>query len=172
MRHIFSLFVIICFAVVLSVPVSGAENLKIGVFDIQRVMKESKTAEGYRQKLVKEVESKKKAFDEKQDAIRQIEDKLKKDGQKLTAGQKKALEEKHANELKELKRMKEDVDVELQKADRELAQKAFQEIGDVIKKIADKENYTIIFEKNSAGIVHFKGTVDITEKIITLYDKR
>jgi len=156
MKHVFSLFVIICFAVVLNVPASGAEDLKIGVFDIQRVMKESK----------------KKAFDEKQDAIRQIEDKLKKDGQKLTAGQRKSLDEKHANELKELKRMKEDMDSDLQKADRELAQKAFQEIGDVIKKIAEKENYTIIFEKNSAGIVHFKGTVDITEKIITLYDKR
>ncbi len=172
MRYVFSLLVIICFAVVMSVPASGAEDLKIGVFDIQRVMKESKTAEGYRQKLVKEVESKEKAFDEKQDAIRQIEDKLKKDGQKLTAGQRKSLEEKHANELKELKRMKEDMDSDLQKADRDLAQKAFQEIGDVIKKIAEKENYTIIFEKNSAGIVHFKGTVDITEKIITLYDKR
>ena len=60
MKHVFSLFVIICFAVVLNVPASGAEDLKIGVFDIQRVMKESKTAEGYRQKLGKEVESKKR----------------------------------------------------------------------------------------------------------------
>ena len=139
MKHVFSLFVIICFAVVLNVPASGAEDLKIGVFDIQRVMKESKTAEGYRQKLGKEVESKKKAFEERQDAIIQIEDKLKKGGPKLSASQRKSLEEKHANELKELKRMKEDMDSDLQKADRDLAQKAFQEIGDVIKRLLIKK---------------------------------
>lgn len=172
MKRIFSLCVITCFVMILSVPHLWADDLKIGVFDIQRVMKESKTVEGYRQKLGKEIESKKKAFEEKQDAVRQIEDKMRKEGQKLAAGQRKSLEEKHANELKELKRMKEDIDMELQKADRELTQKALREIGDIIKKIAEKENYTIIFEKNSAGIVHFKDTVDISEKIITLYDKR
>lgn len=172
MRHVFSLFVIICFAVVLSVPAVGAEDIKIGVFDIQKVMKESKTVGSYRQKFGKEMESKKKAFDEKQNAVKQIEDKLRKEGQKLSGSQVKALEEKHANELKELKRMKEDMDVDLQKADRDLTQKAFQEIGDVIKKIAEKENYTIIFEKTSAGIVHLKDKIDITDKIISAYDKK
>jgi outer membrane protein len=165
------LFSVICI-VFLNTPSISAETLKIGVFDIQRVMKESKVVQGYRQKLGKEVESKKKLFTEKEESVKQTEEELKKEGQKLSASEKKTLEEKLSNQAKELKRMKEDIDVEIKKMDRELTQQALKDIEGIIKKIASEENYTIIFERNAAGIVHLKDSVDITSKIINFYDKR
>lgn len=162
----------VCLIVIFGVSSLHAENLKIGVFDIQKIMDGSKTIGGYRQKIEKEIETKRKVFLDKQRSARQLEEKLKKDGQKLSAGEKRSLEEKLADELRELKRQKEDVDIELQKRDRELTQQTLQELGDIIKKMAEKENYTIILEKNAAGIWHFKDTVDITGKIIGIYDKR
>ena len=162
----------VIFIVLLSTPSFSAETLKIGVFDIQKVMKESKVVQGYRQKLGKEVESKKKLFTEKEESVKQTEEKLKKEGQKLSASEKKTLEEKLSNQAKELKRMNEDVNVEIKKMDRELTQQALKDIEGIIKKIASEENYTIIFERNAAGIVHLKDSVDITGKIINFYDKR
>jgi len=142
-----------------------AQVLKIGVFDIQRIMKESKTIDGYRHELSKGIEAKRKPLIDKENSVRTIEDKLRKE--KLSAADRKTLEEKLANEAKELKRLREDIEIELQKMDRELTQKAFRDIGGVVKSIADKENYTIIFEKNAAGIVHVKDTVDITGKVLS-----
>jgi len=142
-----------------------AQVLKIGVFDIQRIMKESKTIDGYRHELSKGIEAKRKPLTDKENSVRTLEERLRKE--KLSAADRRTLEEKLANEVKELKRLREDIDIELQRMDRELTQKAFRDIGGVVKSIADKENYTIIFEKNAAGIVHVKDTVDITGKVLS-----
>ena len=50
--------ILFCFMVVGSTCLY-AQALKIGVFDIQRIMKESKTIEGYRHELSKGIEAKK-----------------------------------------------------------------------------------------------------------------
>lgn len=176
MKRLFSscffILFILYFGLYFDVSSLYAENLKIGIFDIQKIMKESKVIEGYRQKIAREMESKRKSFIDRQEAAQRIEDRLKKEGQRISPRERKELEERLADEIKELRRMKEDIDMELQKTDRELTQKAFQEIGEVIKQIADAENYTVIFEKSSAGIVHFKDSVDITGKIIKIYDRK
>ena len=165
-RLIIIVSILFCFMVVGSTCLN-AQVLKIGVFDIQRIMKESKTIEGYRHELSKGIEAKRKPLSDKENSVRTLEDKLRKDGEKLSLNERRATEEKLANEVKELKRLREDIDIELQRMDRELTQKAFRDIGGVVKNIADKENYTIIFEKNAAGIVHVKDTVDITGKVLS-----
>lgn len=163
-------------AILISMPLHAetlkAETLKIGVYDIQKIIKESKTVGIYRRQLERDTEPRRQAFSAKQEAARQIEEKLKKDGQAIPPAEKKSLEEKLAIDIKELMRLKEAADAEVQKIDRELVQKALNEINEVIGGIAKKENYTIIFEKNAAGIAHLKDSVDITEKVIKAYDKR
>ncbi len=144
----------------------SAQELKLGVFDIQRVMKESKTVGNYRQDFLKIIESKRKPLLDKEAFIKAIEEKIKKDGNSFLPGDRKSIEEKLAGEIKEARRMKEDFDAEAMKMDRDLAQKTFSQIDAIIRKINEQENYTIIFEKTAAGIVHFKNTVDITGKIL------
>jgi len=163
-----SVFCILLFGL----PSLSAETLKIGVFDLQRIIRESKVIQGYRQKLASEVEAKKKLLTEKENSFKQIEEKLKKDGQKLSLNERKTLEDKLSVEAKELIRLKEDVNEELKKMDRELTQQALKYIEGIVKKIASDENYTIIFERSAAGIVHMKDSIDITSKVISIYDKR
>jgi Skp family chaperone for outer membrane proteins len=82
----------VIFTLLLSTPSFSEETLKIGVFDLQKVMKDSKVVQGYRQKIGKELESKKKLLAEKEESVKQTEEKLKKEGQKLSVSQKKTLE--------------------------------------------------------------------------------
>lgn len=161
------MFVLLSYAVSLQ-----AETLKIGVFDIQKVLVESRVIKEYRQKIGKEMEGKRKAFADKQEAAKQIEENLKARPSKLSLNDRKKLEEKLANEVKELRRLKEDMDSELQKIDRELSQQALRDIDKIVKEIANTEGYTIIFEKAAAGIVHFRDSVDITSRVIKTYDKQ
>jgi len=154
------------FSLIFLAPHLSAQQLKIGVFDIQRIMRESKTIEGYRQEFLKSIEAKKRLLKDKEDSIKSIENKFRKEMESLSASDKKAMEDRLEKELIELKRLREDIDSELKKMDRELTQKAFANIGSVIKNIAEKEGYAIIFERNQAGIVHLKDSVDITKKIL------
>jgi outer membrane protein len=135
-------------------------------------MQESKAIKDYRQKLLADIETKRKPLREKEESTKALQEELKKEGPKMSASRRRSQEEKLAAELKELRRLKEDIDTEIAKMERELTQQALRDIEKVIKKIAKKEDYAIVFEKNAAGIVYFKDSVDITESIIADYDKR
>jgi outer membrane protein len=145
---------------------ASADDLKIGVFDIQRIMKESKTINGYRENLLKSIELKRKPLLDRENLIKALDEKLKKDGKIMSPTDRNTFEGKLTNEIKEARRMKEDLDAEVLKMDKELMRKIFSEIDVIVKKIAERENYTIIFDVYRAGIVHFKNTVDITGKIL------
>ncbi len=145
---------------------SMADSLKIGIFDLQTIMRESKTAIRHRQEFLLSMEQKRKPLLEREDAVKKMEESLKKDAAKMTLKERRLLEEKIATEIKELRRQKEDIDSELKKIDQDLTQKVLKEMGKVIQDLAIKENYTIIFERNTAGIAYFKDTHDITKKII------
>ena len=136
------------------------------------MIKESKTVDSFRQKLKKDVDAKNKIFSDKQNAVRLTEGKLKKDGAKLQTAERKSLETKLQTEMKELQRLKEDMEMELKKADKELAEKSLKDIDVIIQQIYEKENYTIIFEKSRAGVIKFRSTLDITDKVIKAYDTK
>jgi hypothetical protein len=84
-------------------------------------MRESKVIQGYRRTLEKEIEGKKKVLKEKEDSIKATEEKLK----GLTTDERKKAEQNLSTESKELKRLKEDITVDLKKIDRELTERAF-----------------------------------------------
>jgi outer membrane protein len=155
--------VCVCF---LCASESSAQAVKIGVFDMQKIVRDSKKMEGYRQVLMKNIESKRKPLRDKEETVRLLDEKLKKDGPSLSVADRANLAERLGNEAKEMRRLREDFDVEAQKMDRELTQKAFAEIDGIVKKIGEKENYTIIVEKNSGGVVYLKDSTDITARII------
>lgn len=158
-----SVFFIICF---LGIQGVSAQAVKVGVFEVQKVMRESKTFEGYRQDLMKEIETKRKPLRDREESARAIEQKLRQEGDKLPVNERRALEERLANDARDIRRLREDFEVEVRKLDTQLAQKALGVISGVIKNIGEKEGYTLIFERSAAGIAYFKDTIDITGKII------
>jgi len=149
-----------------------AQALKLGVFDIQKIMRESKTIASYRQDLLKNIDLKRKPLQVKDEFAKTLDEKLKKDGNTMSPADRRALEEKLANEIKEIRRMKEDFDAKALKMDKELTQRIFLEIDTAIRKITAQEDYSIIFEKTAAGIVYLKEAFDITQKITNAYDTK
>ena len=158
-------FLFFCLFVLCATQLS-AQALKIGVFDVQKVMRESKTIEGYRQDLMKQIEGKRKPLKDREESARATEEKLRKEGEKLPVNERRVLEEKLANDAKDIKRLREDFEIEVRKMDTQLARKALTMISDVVRNIAEKEGYTVIFERSAAGVAYVKDTVDITGKII------
>jgi len=144
----------------------SAQALKIGVFDVQKVMRESKTIESYRQDLMKQIEGKRKPLKDREESARTTEEKLRKEGEKLPVNERRVLEDKLANDAKDIKRLREDFEIEVRKMDTQLARKALTMISDVVRNIAEKEGYTVIFERNAAGVAYVKDTIDITNKVI------
>ncbi len=158
--------VLILFMVLSCAGTASAQSVKIGVYDSNRILRESKTIEGYNKELMKTVDAKRPALTAKENALKALNERYRKDGATMSAADRKAMEERLINEDKELRRMREDLELEVRKVQAELRQKALVDINDAIKKIGEREKYDVIFEKNNAGIVYLKDAMDITNKII------
>lgn len=147
-----------------------AADVKIGIIDTQEVMKESKAAKKARTLLMDELNEKRSVFGRKQDEVRLLEEEIKIKGDGMTESQRREKNDQLAREVKNLQRLKTDLEEELNKKNVDLTQKILQEVSDVVKEFMKKEKYTLILEKKS--VVSSDEAIDITEKILRLYDAK
>lgn len=165
-----------CFTVVLCLTVlaGGADvavaaEAKIGIIDTQKIMRESKPSKKAKNILAKDLESKRAKFMAEEDQARKLGEELKRDGQNMTPAARQEKAEKLEREIKELNRLKSDLEEDFRKKDAEVLRRILGEIGEIVKEFRKKEKYTVILDKRS--IVAADESIDITDKIIRLYDE-
>jgi len=148
--------------------VAAAGDVKIGIVDIQKIMRESRAAKDAQAVFLKEVEAKRAILISREKDVRKMEEDVKNLSAKTSADVRQEKVDKLAKEVRELKRLGSDFDEELKRKDAELAQKLLAEIRQILKSYSKKEDYTIILEKNT--VLVSDDAVDITDRIIRLYD--
>ncbi len=148
-------------------PVYSAD-VKIGVIDIQRIMAESKAAQSARAVFLREVQEKREVLNTKQKEAQDLQEELRKSASEMAASVRKEKSEQLSREVKELNRLKSDLEEELKKKENELTQGLLKEISEVVQEYSKKEKYTIIHNKRM--IVASDDAIDITDKIIKMYD--
>ncbi|HQP28827.1 MAG TPA: OmpH family outer membrane protein [Syntrophales bacterium] len=161
-------------ALVLALPALAAPppkargDIKIGVFDMQKVMRESKTAKAAIAAFRKDLDAKRSTLAAQEKEIRAMEEDLKKAGAKMSAEARRQKADKLAKEIREFKLTGGDMEEELKRKDREMTQKIVGEVMKLVGAHAKKENYTLIFERSM--LVAVDESVDITDTVIKLYD--
>jgi outer membrane protein len=157
--------------VMLMLPLAAhSQTLNIVYVDLQKVMLESEKGKDARKTLTSHADKLKKTLDGKQDEIQKMKDALEKQGATITPDARAEKERQYQAKVKDYQRVYNDYQGELQQKDMELTQKVLKEIEDVIRSLGDREKYSLILEKNQAGILFATPTIDITEKVIRLYN--
>lgn len=156
--------IMIAMIMVLAGGIAGAADVKIGMIDTQKILRDSKAAKSARDVLMKDLDAKKAQYRTREDAVRKLQEELKKD----TPSVRQEMAEKLEREIKELGRLDTDLKDEFKKKEAELGRKLLKEISDIVKEFSKKEKYTVILEKRS--VVSSDEAIDITDKIIRLYD--
>lgn len=164
--------VIIAVLLTLFMAANGCEAagrpVKIGVIDIKKIIKESHAYQKAKTFYLKELEAKQIIVKTKEQEIRRLEEDLEKSGQESPADKRMLTRERLDREIEELKRMRADMDEELANKDSELTRKLVGEVLGVVKAFQQKEKYTIVMHQ--AYAVAFDDAVDVTDKIIELYN--
>jgi len=145
-----------------------AADLKIGVIDTQRILAESKAGISSRALFQKEIQENNSRLQTKQKEVQALLEELGTKAKEMTATALAEKQEKYSKAYKELTRMKNDITQDLEVRDNELTQKLLQAIGEIVAQYSQNEKFTLILEKNS--LVSYDSSVDITDKIIQLYD--
>jgi outer membrane protein len=170
MKKFTLLFVCIVALVTVYVFPAFAAEVKIGVIDTQKIMMQSAKITKMRADFSKEFEAKRQELLKRQSAAQAIETELTTKGSTMTDQVRREKTDTLRKEARDLTRMKEEVEAEMQAKDTELGRKFLSAIRDAAQEYLNKEKLSIIVEKSS--IVASDKAVDVTDQIIKLYDSK
>jgi len=149
---------------------AGAE-VKIGFVDLQRALNESEAGKAARRRFVEEMETLQvKLRDEKERLDRQRED-FDKKAMLLRDKERLSMERDLEDKGLDFKRKYEDYQKQLKRTDDEYTGVILRDIEAVIRKIAEREGYTVIFEAQSSGVLYGDPAVDLTGEILREYNE-
>jgi len=166
----------VSFAVVLAVSlllpsILMAQTLNIVYVNLQKVMLESDKGKEAKNALTVEAEKLKKNLDSKQDELQKMKDAIEKQSATITPDARAEKEKQYQAKLKDYQRLYNDYQTELQQKDGEFTQKILKDLEEVVRTLGERDKYTIILEKNQAGILFASPAIDITNKVINLYNE-
>ncbi|MGI9559288.1 MAG: OmpH family outer membrane protein [Thermodesulfobacteriota bacterium] len=149
---------------------AAQKQSRIGIIDVQRVLIHSKAGKKARASFEKEFKKKQAILDKKSAQY----DKMEKDFTKNLSVMNEDTLKRKSSEIekkkKELLRAREDFTDELKKRDAEMRRKISQQIQNVVNQLGKSDGYSVILAKS--GVLFVSDGVDITEKVIEMYDNK
>lgn len=158
----------------LGAPGSGAaqENtLKIGFVDVQKVLNESARGKEAKGRLEKERDAKQQEIRGKEEEIKKLEADLQKQGAVLSEAARKERQEAINRRVRDLRRLFEDFNRDLQKRENELLSEILRDIRKLIVAHGKEQHYTLILEAQS-GIIYASQGADLTDEVLAAYNQQ
>ena len=151
------------------VPALSAE-VKLGFVDLQKALNLSESGKAAKEKIQKKVKEHEGAIDARQKELKKLKDELEKQALLLSDEARGAKERDYQQKLKEFQRYTKDIQDELQQQDADFTRQILEDLFKVIKGIGEKEGYTMIFEQSESSLLYADDKIDLTDKVIKVYD--
>ena len=154
----------------LAVPVWGQQKVKIGFVDLQKAIRDSqagKRAKEQFQAEIKKIES--GLLKEKQDLERLRSD-IEKKGLLLKAEERRNMEKEFQKRARDYQREMNDIREELRQKEAEMTTSILKDLEKVVTTIGKQDKFTLILERSQ--VLYTDQGVDITAKVIEIYDRR
>lgn len=169
-RRLVLLLLCIPWVFVPAVTAAQAAPVRIGIIDVQKVIKDSKAAKDARAVFKKEQEKRQAAYAAREKEVVKLQEELRKLDASASAELRKTKTDKFNIEARELKRFKDDLEEELRRKEIELTAKVIQDLNRILAEFRKKEKLTVIIYKSSAAA--YDEALDITDRIIKIYDSQ
>jgi Skp family chaperone for outer membrane proteins len=158
--------------------------LKVGIVDLDRALKESAsgrqalaTLKQFRDKVVKEINDKKRQKDAKEGTLRDLQTELTSQSMVLSDSAKRDKEETYRRQVRDLLKFFYYsnrfivVSARVRRArEAELTSRMLRDLLEIIRAVGREESFTIIFERNDRVLLYVADAIDLTEKIIKRFD--
>ncbi len=158
--------------VAVAVTLSGVARaeLKLGYVDLQRAIQEVEEGRQAKARLQALLDSNQKDIDKRQEALRKESETLQKQSSAMSED---TLRQKQIELQKKLMELAQDWDKRKQdmaNKERTELQAIFAKMDPIIAQIAQREGFTMVFEKTDSGLVYAPASLDITNELVRLYN--
>jgi outer membrane protein len=153
--------------------VKAADTLKIGFIDAQKVLDSTKLGKKAKANLEEYVKSREKILELERKDLKDLEEALAKQGALLSLEARKDKQEEYQRKLEQFQKKVLELNREVQDKQLELVKGFRKELEGVVKKIAEKEGYMFVLDKDSetGNILYAMESFDLTNMIIAELDK-
>jgi outer membrane protein len=151
---------------------ASAADLKIAYVDLQKALNESTAGKKAKEKFTAEVKKAEAEITRRKEEVERLGGSLEKQGSMLKDDVKAEKEKEFIQAQKDYERKLKDYKDELQIKDAQYTRGILADLVDIIKKYGRDNNYTIIFERSETVLLYATDSLDITEKIISIYDSQ
>jgi len=140
-----------------------AENYRIGFVNATRVFEESPQYQAARDRLETEFSRREKELLSNQKQLKQLEEKLQRDGAVMSESEAKRLERDILSRSRKLKNAQTEFREDLNLRQNEEFKKLRTQIREVIQDVGKSENIDLIV---SDGVVYYSKRIDISDKVL------
>jgi len=163
---------------------AASSALKVGIVDLDRALKESTsgkqalgTLKQFRDKVVKDINDKKRQKDAKETTLRDLQTELTSQSMVLSDSAKRDKEESYRRQVRDLRKFIDDSNRFIEESERELREREgeatsrlLRDLLEIVRAVGREESFTIIFERNDRVLLFVADAIDLTEKIIKRFD--
>lgn len=150
----------------------AAQNVKVGVVDLQKFQKNSKAFQKASISVKKKFDDMQQQLNDERSALAKLEDEFKKQNMMLSLDAQEDKKRELDKKQRHFKFMYDDFTQEMKDTEMDTMKKIMKELEKIVEKIGEKEGYTIIFERRTLGLLYFNNTIDITDRVTDAYDKQ
>ena len=143
----------------------------IGYVDVQRILARSSAGVAAREQIERDKATMQKEVDGKRAEVEKLREDLEKKGVLLSVEARKEKQETLERKVRDLRRLVDDYQKELEKKEQGLLQKVLQELSGVIERFGKQRGYQIIVERRGGGLLYGAPEADVTDEIIKAYDQ-
>jgi outer membrane protein len=168
MKRIIITFTLV-FSLFLASAAFGADGVKLGCVDIQKILLNSEAGKEAKEQLAGKANKYEGEKNSREDELKRLKAELEKQNVLLSESARGAKEKDYQQKLKEYQRFLKDAQDDLQAKNDELTNKIVEQIVKMVQDYGRKNGYTILFVKNDS-MVFVDDRADLTEEIMKSFN--
>jgi len=172
MKHINMILITFLTGVIFTIPTFAANLNKIGVVDFQKILETSKVGKAAQKEIKSEGEKMEETLKEKGAEIEALKKKLERDALVIDRDTRAEREREIRIKINDIKALQKKYMSDFRDLEARMIDRIRTQLIDIIENIGKKDGFLLIMEKNQAGVLYSPSTVDITEKVIRLYNQK
>ena len=165
--------IIITLILALSIPLAsaafGADGIKLGSVDIQKVLLLSDAGKEAKEQLAGKANKYEGEKIAREEELKKLKAELERQNVVLAEDARKAKEQNFMQKRKELDRFLKDAQEDMQAKNDELTNRIVDEVVKIIQEYSRKNGYTIVFVKNE-GMIYVDEKADLTNEVLNTFN--
>ncbi len=146
-------------------------GLKIGYIDMQKAIQETAAGKKAKKDLEADYNKKKKEIEKKEADLKKMNEDLEKKAMVLSDEVRAKKQQDMQAEMLKYRELVGKSQMDIQKREADLTKPIVDGLRKIMADIAEKENYTMIFERSEQSVLWAKKDIDLTNRIIAEFEK-